>query len=231
MYQGAYESDNYSNWIFASNEADSMIVPANDRRTNVAGFQTKKLVITQAEIDKIEDELQQFHDFLVHYPVDVEAAHTPLETADRSALISISETSLDSTAKAVTEGDMGFFIDQLPTSDKYAGNAMMQGRIDDYKAVLKELILRTDQATGKVNISRDELQTLFRYCNDKVPDSPNKFTTMLKHHRVYTVKVRIGTKTIYGVQVKWADVNEFSQYVKDHFTPAKKAAPNARPTR
>jgi hypothetical protein len=126
---------------------------------------------------------------------------------------------------------MGFFIDQLPTSDKYAGNAMMQGRIDDYKAVLKELILRTDQATGKVNISRDELQTLFRYCNDKVPDSPNKFTTMLKHHRVYTVKVRIGTKTIYGVQVKWADVNEFSQYVKDHFTPAKKAAPNARPTR
>lgn len=232
MYQGAFEADNYTNWIFASNEADSMTVPANDRRTNVAAFQSNKLIITQAEIEKIEDELQQFHDFLVHYPVDVDAAHTPIESADRDVLISISETSLDSTAKAVTEGNMGFFIDQLPTSDKYAGNAMIQARIDDFKATLKELIVRTDPTSGKVNISRDELQTIFRYCNDKVPESPNKFTTMLKHHRVYTTKVRIGPKTVYGVSVKWNDLKDFPTFIKDHFTPPKKTgAANAKTAR
>lgn len=223
MYQGAFEADNYTNWIFASNESGSMTVPANDRRTNVAAYQPHKLVISQSEIDAIEGELQQFHDFLVHYPVDVDAAHTPIESNDRNILISISETSLDSTAKAITEGDMGFFIDQMPSTEKYAGNALAQGRIDDYKATLKELIIRTNLATGKVNISRDELQTMFRYCNDKVPESPNKFTTMLKHHRIYTTKVRIGTKSVYGVQVKWADLQNFGHYVKDHFTPAKKA--------
>ena len=105
------------------------------------------------------------------------------------------------------------------------GNALAQGRIDDYKATLKELIVRTNLATGKVNISRDELQTLFRYCNDKVPESPNQFTTMLTHHRIYTTKVRIGTKSVYGVQVKWADLQNFGHYVKDHFTPATKKVP------
>lgn len=224
MYQGAFEITNYTNWIFASNEADSMMVPANDRRTNVAKFQPDALQITQAEIDQIENELQLFHDFLVHYPVDEEAAHTPLETADRNILISISETSLDATAKAVLEGDMGFFIDQLPSSDKFQGNVMQQNRIDDYKDTLKDIIARTDTVTGKVNISRDELQGLFKFCNDKVPDSPNKFTTMLKHHRVYTTKVWINNKAVYGISVKWVDLKEFGKYVKDYFTP-KTAAP------
>lgn len=222
MYQGAIEVENYTNWIFASNEADSMTVPPNDRRTNVAGFQSEKLVITQREIDQIEDELQAFHDYLLGYPVDTDAAHTPLDTVDRNILISVSQTSLDSTAEALTGGNLGFFMDQLPTTDKYQGNVLAQNKTDDYKAALKDLIERTDPVTGKCNISRDELQTLFRYCNDKVPDSPNKFTTMLKHHRIYTTKVRIGEKAVYGLQVKWLDTKDFSSFIKDHFT-AKKA--------
>lgn len=222
MYQGATEIDNYTNWIFASNESDSMTVPPNDRRTNVAGFQSTKLIITQREIELIENELQSFHDFLLHFPVDTDAAHTPLETNDRNILISISETSLDSTAKAIVDGTLSFFIDQLPTSDKYQGNAVIQNKIEDFKATLKDIMERTNPTTGKVNISRDELHALFKYCNDKVPESPNKFTTMLKHHRIYTTKVRVGERTVYGVQTTWADLAHFPTYVKDHFT-AKKA--------
>jgi hypothetical protein len=224
MYQGAFEADNFTNWIFASNESDSMTVPANDRRTNVAAFQPNPLQITQPEIDQIESELQAFHDFLIHYPVDIDAAHTPIETTDRNILISISETSLDSTANALREGKMSFFIDQLPTSDKYAGSALNQSRIDDYKATLRDILIRTDPVKGKVNISRDELQSLFKYCNDKVPESPNKFTTMLKHHRVYTTKVRIADKSVYGLPVIWSDFSQFPIYAKDHFTPAKAKA-------
>lgn len=223
MYQGAFEADNRTNWIFASNEADSMTVPANDRRTNVAQFQPEALQITQPEIDRIQDELQQFHDYLIHYPVDVDAAHTPLQTSDRDILISISETSLDSTAKAFLDGNMGFFMDQLPTSDKYVSAMNQKAKIDDYKDTLRDILARTDPKNGKVNISRDELQTIFKYCNDKVPDSPNKFTTMLKHHRVYTTKVRIGDKSVYGIQVRWQDLKEFPHYVQDHFDKPKTA--------
>lgn len=221
MYQGAYEAENYTNWIFASNESDSMTVPENDRRTNVAGFQPNKLPITQAEMDMIDDELQQFHDFLLHYPVDEDAAHTPIETVDRDILIDISSNSLDMTAKAVLDGNMGFFVDQLPSSDRYNANALVRERTEAYKDTLKELMARTDPVTGRVNISRDELQVLFKYCNDKVPESPNKFTTMLKHHRVYTTKVRVAEKSVYGVQVRWADLKEFGSYTKEHFTPKK----------
>jgi hypothetical protein len=169
----------------------------------------------------LEDELQSFHDFLLHFPVDTDAAHTPLDTGDRNLLISISETSLDSTARAITDGTLSFFIDQLPTSDKYQGNAMIQNKIEDFRATLKDIIERTNPATGKVNISRDELHSLFKYCNDKVPESPNKFTTMLKHHRVYTIKVRVGERAVYGVTTTWADLAHFPTYVKDHFTPKK----------
>lgn len=221
MYQGAVECPNYNNWIFASNEADSMTVPANDRRTNVAKFQTTPLTITDKDIKKIDQELQDFHDFLVGYPVDEEAAHTPIQTEDRNILISISESSLDSTAKALIEGNMGFFIDQLPTSTKNTLPIDQANRIADYRDTLATIIARTDPQRGHVNIARDELHSLFRYCNDKVPDSPNKFTSMLKHHRVYTQRVWIDKKAVHGISVTWKDLAQFGQYVKDHFTKAK----------
>ena len=219
MYQNAHECENHTNWIFASNETDSITVPGNDRRTNVARYQSQKLDLAEKDIDSIKSELQSFHDFLLYYPVDQEAARTPLQTTDRDILISISENSLDSTSRAVLEGDMGFFIDQLPSSDRPQSNMLVVNRTENFKAVLKDVISRTDPTTGQVNVSRDELQVFFQYCNDKVPETAHKFTTMLKHHRIHTKKVRIGVKSVYGLAVTWKDIKSFGTYVKDHFTP------------
>lgn len=225
MYQGAVEADNYTNWIFASNETDSMVVAPNDRRTNVAAYQTEKLEISNQEIDQIERELQAFHDYLLHFSMDEDAAHTPLDNEERNMLIGVSTTSLEATAAAIREGSMEFLVDQLPTDNKYQSNALLRNRTEDYKGTLKDIIQRTNPTTGMVHISRDELFAIFDYCNEKVPSSPSKFTKLLQHHRIKVAGRWINNRTVRGITVTWQDLDKFDQYVKDHFpTPPKEKA-------
>ena len=231
MYSPPIEARNFTNWIFASNKPDPIRIPKNDRRTNVAKYQPNKFYPTPADqarwpADKarIDKELQAFHDFLLGYPVDRVAAGTPIESEDRDILIDISETAIDTVANALLEGNMEFFIDQLPTSVKYQSNTLEMNRIDNYKDVLEQLLTRTDALTGACNIARDELRTIFDYAIGNMSDSPNKFTSLLKHHRIYIKKVWMGTKTVNGISVEFKDVQHFGNYLKQHFAP-KKAAP------
>ena len=222
MYAQAVECRNYTCWLFASNKPDPIQIDREDRRTNVGKYQPNKLVITDKDLEKIEKELQAFHDFLLCFKLDEIAAATPLETEDRKTLISISENAIDSVASALLVGDMGFFIDQLPTSDKYQTNAMLANKVADYKTVLLDLLKRTDALTGKVNVARDELRTIFEYTVGKIPESPNKFTSLLKHHRIHIKKVWGGVKTVNGISCEFKDVSNFDKYLKAHFSVLKK---------
>lgn len=223
MYAQAVECRNYTNWIFASNKADPIQIDREDRRTNVGKYQPTKLAISDKELEKVEKELQSFHDYLLSYPVDEAAASTPLDTEDRNTLISISETAIDSVSNALLNGNMGFFIDQLPTSNKYNTNAVAQNKVLDYKEVVLDILKRTDALTGKVNIARDELRTIYEYTVGKIPESPNKFTSLLKHHRIHIKKVWGGDKTVNGISCEFGDVADFDKYLKAHFPVPKKA--------
>jgi len=221
MYVAAMEYENRTNWIFNSNESDPVAIPKNDRRFNVGVYQPNKLNMTDAELAPIESELQDFHDYLLSYPVDLKAVATPLDNNDRSTLISISESSIDTVASAILGGDMEFLIDQLPSSNNYNTNVFSLTKVDDYKHVLKALMLRADTQTGECNISRDELRVIFEYLVGKIPESPNKFTSMLKHHRMHTTKVKINSKAINGIKTVFKDFASFATYTADNFqTPA-----------
>ena len=120
MNKNAYEIDNYSNWIFASNKPDPVTVSASDRRFNIGPYQSVEFPRpSDAEVDNIAGELQAFYHYLESYAVDKLAASTPLVSAARNNLIQLSLTTAESTAAALTIGDMGFFLDQLPTDDTY----------------------------------------------------------------------------------------------------------------
>jgi hypothetical protein len=225
MYSQAVECRNYTNWIFASNKPDPIQIDREDRRTNVGKYQPAKLGMTDKELDRIEKELQAFHDYLLGFQVDKTAAATPLETEDRDTLISISENAIDSVAQALLTADMGFFMDQLPTSTRYNNNATTQTRIDDYKHAIYDILIRTDALTGKVNIPRDELRTIFEYTVGKIPESPNKFTSLLKHHRIHIKKVWGGDKTVNGISCDFKDVAKFGDYLKTHFPVPKAPVP------
>ena len=220
MYRNSYEVRNYSNWIFASNMADPVAIDKEDRRFNVGNYQDKRLDINDIELGLIDRELQSFYHYLANYSMDEHKASTPIETEDRTNMISISESSLDTTANALLNGDFEFFIDQLPTTMNYTSNALEFNRTENYNDLLKDLYTRTDNIGG-CRVTRDELKILFDYTVGNVPTSPNKFTSMLKHHRIHTVKLRVDGTLAYGIYVVWKDYARFNEYKALLFPPPK----------
>lgn len=230
MYANATEVRNHTNWIFMSNMSDPISIDKEDRRFNVARYQPNKLQITDAEIKQIEKELQPFYDYLVNMPVDFDKAGQVIHNDDRDTMISISESSIDTVGSALIEGSFEFFLEQLPTDNSHQRNTVQNNRVMDYTDLLKKLMLRT-APNGSCNISREELRTLFDFTIGGMPQSPNKFTALLKHHRIHLEVVWVDSKSVRGTKVTWKDVNQFTQYTNMHFAPPAKApaAPTTTP--
>ena len=70
MYMSAVEWENFTNWIFASNKPEPVVIPREDRRFNFGKYQPNKLGMTDQELDRIPGELQAFHDFCLLYTSD-----------------------------------------------------------------------------------------------------------------------------------------------------------------
>ncbi len=218
MYANATEAINRTNWIFMSNMPDPVAIDREDRRFNVGKYQPNKLIISDAEVKSIEGELQEFYNYLVNYPADYDLAGTVLHTADRDMMISISETSVDSVGGAILDGTFSFFIDHLPTDNSYMTDFKQNRRVEEYKTVLNNLLLRT-QPGGMCAIGREELRILFDFTVGGMPTSPNKFTSLLKHHRVHMEAVWVNNKTVRGVKTVWKDSLSFMTYKAMHLMP------------
>lgn len=72
--------------------------------------------------------------------------------------------------------------------------------------MLQTVMSHTDRNTGECNVHREDLRTLFDFCVGKMPESPHKFTSLLKHHRIHISKVWYDGRTVNGIKVKWQDV-------------------------
>jgi hypothetical protein len=223
MYSAGTEMPNYTNWLFASNRPEPVIIPSEDRRFNVGKYQPNKLNMSDQELALVPSELQAFHDFLLSYALDLKAVATVLDNADRTAMIAVSQSSVDTVSHAILKGDFEFLLDQLPSTMAYSGNALRSAKVEDYKHALKTLMARTNLKTGVCNISRDELYAIFDYVVGNMPESPNKFTSLLKHHRIHTTKVWCDDKAVYGLRTTFKDVDAFGTYVDRYF-------PQPRPT-
>lgn len=219
MNKNSYAVPNYASYIFASNKSDPVSVDREDRRFNVGPYQAKKLAITQAELDLIGSELQTFFHFLMSYPADQSLAATVLENQSRSTLIGLSQTTSESTVTALNEGDMDFFIDQLPTDDSYKLDPRRLAAVEGYRRTLCNLITRT-KPTGACNIHRDELFVLFDYTVGDMSPSPAKFTKFLGHKQLEVKPLLIPghAKTGRGITVGWTNPANFSNLLKTHFS-------------
>ncbi len=218
MNKNSYAVPNYANYIFASNKSDPVSVDKEDRRFNVGPYQAKKLAITQAELDLIEGELQTFFHFLMSYPVDRTQASSVLENESRSTLIGLSQTTSESIVTALNEGDMDFFIDQLPTDDSYKLDPRRLAAVEGYRRTLCNLLTRTKQ-TGACNVHRDELFVIFEYTVGGMSPSPAKFTKFLGHKQLEVKPLLIPghAKTGRGITVGWANPASFPNLLKTHF--------------
>ena len=203
MYSPAYMSRNYNNMIFSSNQNEPVQISPDDRRFNVAPYQMQKLQITTREIDSIESELPRMYGYLMNYPADRDKARTPLINEARATLIDIGRAAVDVISDAIVAGDFGFFWDQLPAVKPPEGGAITNPNHFKYLRY-RELLVRilTDSANAD-KLSRDDLFTIYDWCDGKAPSSPNKFTALLKHHRIHLKPVFINGRTTRGIDVRW----------------------------
>ncbi len=223
MNKNAYRVKNFSNWMFASNKPDPVSIDKDDRRFNVGPYQSIAFrKPTDKELDDMRDnELQQFYFFLMSYAVDENAAHTPLENKSRDTLIELTQTTSESTATALREGDIQFFLNQLPTSDHYKLNPMQQVRVDEYRRALVDVMARTNHTTGMCNIHRDELYIIFNYTVGGINPSPTTFTKFLGHRQISVKPVKIGGRTERGISVGWQTPSTFPALIEHHFAGMK----------
>lgn len=221
MNKNAYDVMNYGNWIFASNKPDPVTVDKEDRRFNVGPYQAAKIKLSDQELEQIEKELQNFHHYLMCYAVDKSMASAPLMGAARDTLIDLSQSTSESTATAIKEGNLEFFLDQLPTGDAYKANLMTLNKVEEYRKTLFDIMCRT-KPNGLCNIRRDELYVIFEYTVGGMKSSPATFTRFLGHRQI-TVKPLAfgGDKSHRGVQVVWEQAAEIPKHLKEYFPDMK----------
>jgi hypothetical protein len=210
MFSEPYVVPNYVNFLFASNMPDPVHVPQDDRRFNVGDYQPEKLVITEKEIKEMYNELPQLFDYFMRYPADVTRANTILQTQSREHLQHLSLTAAGELAKTLIEGDFeDLWINKAEKSVQPVEIA--------YDQLLMELLR---EGTSRKVLTRDELLTLFRYRVGDVPESPNRFTSYLKHNRIYTARIRKGDKTHHGIYITWKQDQEwFDKLLKEQDKP------------
>lgn len=201
MYRPAYLAPNFASMIFASNKPSSVEVAPDDRRFNVGVYQENKLQITSSEIDTIEKELSEFYAYLMHYPVDPDRARTPLISTSRSTLIDISRTAIDTISDALLKGDLQTLWDHLPSQKSLTpGNALIQTKSQGYRDLIVDVV---SNIGNHDKLTRDELYTIFEYTVGNMPTSPNKLTSLLKHHRLHLKPVWKYNRSVRGIEVNW----------------------------
>jgi hypothetical protein len=219
MYHQSYEVPNFASFIFASNQPDPVTLDPNDRRFNFGNYQEHQLEITAAEIVQLEEEIQPFVDYMMSREADLERAYTVLKTAEREYRIQTSMTSLDLVAGAILEGDFAALWDSLPV-DPMLGEVNKTGlRGELMKRVLEPVLL---EDLTKSKLSRDDLFTIFDYTVGNMPTSPHKFTSLLRHHRIQTQRLRIGENLVYGIAVEWKIDPEWREQAKAKLLAEKK---------
>ena len=226
MNTGHFMAKNHLSLIFASNKPDPIQIDPDDRRFNCGAYQPERLSITKREWEQIPNELSSFVGFLMKLKVKDDEARTPYINDARRHIQHLTRNSIDTVADAILSGDLQFFIDCLPTDiDPIELDTASTVKHQLFKKMLAGFV---DGARRKkrVTLTRDNLFKLFDYTVGGMPESPIKFTSLLKHHGIHVTVLSVAGKSVRGINVEWkADKNLLDQW-DQHYTD--KPAPKLR---
>lgn len=198
MHTLPYEVNNYLNWILASNKGHIIEIDPQDRRFNVAVYQPEELVIDDAGIRALDDELVDFYHYIATRKADKALARVPLNNAAKQKMILLNQASVDVAADAILTGNLDFFRQQMPQVDIEVLPALEREKARRYVMLMGEIVAKEPSC-----ILREELQVLLEYTVGNMPASSVKFSSFLKHHKLHIVPVSRGGATKRGIPVKW----------------------------
>lgn len=199
MYTPAYMATNFASMIFASNKPASVEIAPDDRRFNVGPYQTLPIQLTATEVDvDIPAELTDFFAFLKQYKADPDRARKPLISAARSTLIDISRTAIDTVSDALLSGNLEFFWEHLTTMKNVSSNPITNMKYTAFRELVVDLVNTQDP-----KLTRDDLFAIMEWCVGGMPQSPHKFTALLKHHRIHLTQIWKNNRNVRGIDVAW----------------------------
>lgn len=185
MQTDFYTVPNNSNFILASNKYDPIQIDTADRRFNVGPRQEEPLltVMSETDIDKVKDELQSFTNYMMHYKVDIRAAHKIMKTDEWYRLQHLTQDSGEEVAEQLRQGNLKFFVDNAPDHEDTMQFEIKSGFDESngprtYKSLIDLLIKHRGE---HINLTRDELRVLFYYVNNLSWATPHKFTKYAGH--------------------------------------------------
>lgn len=214
---------NFSNFIFYSNKRTPIAVSESNRRFNIANRQEQRLIYTPNEYLVLSrgEELDVFADVLQRWAVD-EAALLRLVETDTAKLVHEQTTPINAlVAEAIRQGDIGFFLDRMPSDAEAAGD--FHGRFNPvglFKALVDSIL-----AGEHDYLTYEDMYVLFRTL---IPD-PRYFqdskTWRMRHFHALgleckRMRVPNGDARVYGMPVEWRISAELK---REHKQPKAKA--------
>lgn len=227
MHKVSYPVTSYMNFIGTANKRDCpIIITEQDRRWNIGHYQTKQLSITEDEVQSIKDELPLFMAYIMNRKADTQVARRNIKNEAHKEMVDINRNSIDVTVRQIANGDILALwhcrIDPTHIEAQYGSNS---GEAFNFDRIIKREIITISQlgtinnagmVTYKSKLSRDEVRTIFQVNVGNMPSSPNKVTSMLKHHNMFIDSVKIDNKSVKGLYVEWLiPKKELQQIVKE----------------
>ena len=227
MRQQAIQMDNYTNFIFSSNKNKPVqIAGENDRRYNVGTFQPNRLNMTRTEVEvDLLAELPLFASYLMTRSADMQKATLIIKNKARESLIYEAQTSIDVLLDNLRKGEIAALYEsrsqaevigiygqkRMDTAIEY--NKIMDGLVNSILTGFNQGTCRTYRLkTNDVDVemvelttyvTRDQLMVIFEHCIGGMPETPNKFTSMLKHKGIALTPRRINKDKTTALEVVW----------------------------
>lgn len=201
LYVRPFDTENYCNFIFASNTHHAMEITRMDRRFNVAPRQETPIKLSRLEIETLRTELQGFANYLVSRKADLHRAKTPMDNQAKQDMREITEDSPVEVVEALKAGDLQYFYDLLPNHETDIPVSNDLGHF--YGQFIDSCFQACISSQGVHRIPRDTLAGVFLYAVGWVRDSPSKFTKALKRYGLPVTPQWVGGQSVRGICVNW----------------------------
>jgi len=200
-----YAVPSFTNYIFGSNKPQPVRIPMGDRRFNVGQYQPVRFKTTRKEMEvDLKLELPAFANYLLTRKADIDKAGEIMQTEARAEIQKLGITSTDEVAQALNEGDLDILFNSMPDIDFLKQANLLKPEAEAYHHLM--IMCLKDALDGTVTqLHRDQVQAIFQYACGIRADSPNKFTSFLRHRGVRVEHIWINNKTVRGVKVKWKE--------------------------
>lgn len=178
---------NTLNFLLGSNRLNPVSLAITDRRFNVGVRQDSVLskALALNELERVEDELNDFATYLISREIDLDAAARPVMTEAKEQMQILSASALDEVTDMLVRGKYEYFMMQYIDPMTVSGNRNMIAR--DYQLLMKAML---SSGAKEQNLSRDAIRIIVNHCVGSNEAGESKFTRMLAHHGILLKPMR-----------------------------------------